>query len=266
MSSRARTCAPVRGVIARECYGATLADMTRHGVECTAEENHLWSLGRFVQWLIELKPESVLDVGCGQGRLLEQVHAAGITATGLDQAGPRLEEPRAKGLQVCEGTAYELPFGDRSVDWVTLRHVPHHLEHPACAFAEALRVARTGVLIAEPSFDAGLASQRTAIELDLWEKRQDRRVGMHHAEVYELGALLAMLPADLDRDYEVESQRIFRLRQRSIHDFEQQAAARIEDLPPDHPERIALADLLADCADHGLSWNGSLLVTVRRRG
>ena len=238
--------------------------MTRHGIECTAEENHLWSLGRFVQWLIELEPESVLDVGCGSGRLLEQIHAAGITATGLDRAGPKLDELRAKGLEVREGTAYELPFGDRSVDWVTLRHVPHHLEHPARAFAEALRVARTGVLIAEPSFDTSLASQRTAIELDLWEKRQDRRGGMHHAEVYELGALIAMLPAD--NGCEIESRRIFRLRQRSIHEFEQQASARIEDLPSDHPERIALADLLADCADHGLSWNGSLLVAVRRRG
>jgi SAM-dependent methyltransferase len=239
--------------------------MSVRGRECTAEENHLWSLGCFVQWLVEHEPESVLDVGCGSGRLLEQIHATGVTATGLDRAGPKLDELRAKGLSVLEGSAYELPFDDRSVDWVTLRHVPHHLEDPARAFREALRVAHTGVLIAEPSFDASLPSQRTAIELDLWEKRQDRRGGMHHAEVYELGALLAMLPDDSDRTHEVETRRVFRLRQRSIADFAQQAAARVEDLPEAHPERVALSDLLADCADRGLSWNGSLCVTVRRR-
>lgn len=242
-----------------------LSTMEARGIECTAEDNHLWSLGQFVELLAQQSPESVLDVGCGSGRLLQTVHERGVTATGLDQGGPRLDALRAEGLDVLQGSAYELPFDDRAFDWVTLRHVPHHLEHPERAIAEALRVGRTGALIAEPAFDLSLPSQRTAVQLDLWEKRLDRRGGMYHAEVYELGALLDLFPVEAGRDFEFEVRRFMRLRQRSVADFAQQAAERIAGLPDEHAERAALDDLLADCERDGLSWNGSLCVIARRR-
>jgi ubiquinone/menaquinone biosynthesis C-methylase UbiE len=242
-----------------------LVRMEARGIECTAIDNHLWSLGRFVDLLKQEGPASVLDVGCGSGRLLRSVFESGIAATGLDRAGPQLDMLRAEALDVREGSAYALPFDDRSFDWVTLRHVPHHLEHPERAIDEVLRVARAGALIAEPAFELGLASQRTAHALDLWEKRQDRRGGMYHAEVYELGPLLGLFPAAADSEFEIESRRFMRLRQRSVVDFASEATARIADLPPDHAEHAALNDLIAACERDGLSWSGSLCVIARRR-
>ena len=50
---------------------------------------------RFVLRLIELKPESVLDVGCGRGVLVNQLSQAGILATGLD---PGQHHDRVVGL------------------------------------------------------------------------------------------------------------------------------------------------------------------------
>jgi len=233
--------------------------------KCSAEENHRWLLAEFAGLLVERAPESLLDVGCGTGLLLAKCREAGIAVCGLDQAGLKLDALREAGFEVSEGSAYQLPFADRSVDWVCMRHVPHHLEDPARALAEAQRVARTGVLVAEPYFEPSVGSQRGAIALDRFEKRQHRRRGMFHAEVLDLGALLSFLPPGYERDFEVFVQHHLRLRARSVRDFATAAAELLEALPAEHPEHEALAELLRELERLGLSWNGSLCLTLLRR-
>ena len=128
------------------------------------DANHRLLASIFSDRLLALHPRSVLDVGCGAGLLLERCRAADVRAVGI--------EPRFESLH-----AGALPFANASFDWVTMRHVPHHLEHPRAAFAEAWRVARTGLLIAEPWYDPTVPSQHTALAADRWLKRQDRRRG-----------------------------------------------------------------------------------------
>lgn len=227
-----------------------------------ASDNHVWLVGEFVELLARQAPASVLDVGCGSGGLLRACAERGISATGIDQAGPRLESLAAEGFDVREGSAYELPLEDGAVDWVSMRHVPHHLEDPGRALAEALRVAKTGLLVAEPHFDASVPSQRAAIALDIWEKRQHRRGGMYHAEVIELGGLLELLPTV---GLTVDAHRHQRLRARDLAEFEADAAEYVTDLPGDHAERAALEALLATLRDTDLTWNGSLCLVVRHR-
>lgn len=239
--------------------------MTQRFPTCTGEENHIWSLGQFVALLMRHDPQSVLDVGCGSGRLLQIVTERGVRATGIDRASPRLDALRDAGFDVREASDYELPFEDRSFEWVTLRHVPHHLVHPERTIAESLRVARIGILVAEPAFEPSLASQRTAERLDLLEKRLDRRTGMHHAPVHGIDDLLAMLPDPSAVAVEVESHRFLRLRGRSVAEVAASAEPRVAALPEDDRERVAFADLLADCERDGLSWNGSLCLSVVHR-
>jgi len=239
--------------------------MTTNGTLVDAEQNHRWLLDEFVRLLLLQEPSSVLDVGCGAGRLLKSCRAAGVATRGIDRAGPRLDALREEGHDVLEGTAYELPVDDRSVDWVTLRHVPHHLEDPPRAFAEALRVAQTGVIIAEPCYDSTLPTQQAAIAVDAWEKRQHRRGGMYHAEVMDLAALLGALPGSADREFEIEVVRNLRLRDRSVSAFERDAQELLADVPGDHPERAALAKLMALLERTGLTFNGSQCVVLRRR-
>ena len=94
----------------------------------------------------------------------------------------------------------------------------------------------------------------------------DRRGGMYHAEVHELGELVAMLPELPGVELELESQRFLRLRARSTADFAADARRRVAELAPDDAERDALDALLEDCARDGLSWNGSICLVVRRTG
>ena len=88
-------------------------------------------------------------------RLLERhCEEHGIDA---DEAGP--QKLRAEGLSAEAGRAEALPFGDASFDLVTFSYTTHHLADLPRALAEALRVARTAVLILEGWYDGAVPSQ-----------------------------------------------------------------------------------------------------------
>lgn len=227
-------------------------------------ENHLWLLARFADLLWLHEPRSLLDVGCGAGRLLRAAGQRGIPATGVDRGSRPLEQLSEEGLDVQEARAEELPFANDSFDWVTLRHVPHHLSDPAAAMTEALRVARVGVLVAEPWFDTSVPSQAAALELDRFEKRQHRRAGRVHGESLRLGELLDLVPATLRGELDVESCHWLRLRERNREEALAEARALLVDLPKGDSEHAALMELATQLAASGLSWNGSVACVLRK--
>ena len=186
---------------------------------------------------------------------------------GVDRRGDRFDRLKAltaEGLDVFAGSAYELPFEDGAFDWVTLRHIPHHLERPADALAEALRVAAIGVIVGEPSFDAAVAAQVAGLALDVWEKRQHRRGGMFHDEVYPAAALRALLPAG-GAGLEIQAVTIPSVGARSVPDFLDGARELLAELPADAEEDAALAALAQQLERDGLEWNGTVCLVVRKR-
>jgi len=69
--------------------------------------------------ILNLQPQSLLDVGCGRGRLVEWAKTQGIDAVGLDFAS---------GYGVCADLV-DMPFDDNSFDVVTAFDVLEHLRH-----------------------------------------------------------------------------------------------------------------------------------------
>jgi ubiquinone/menaquinone biosynthesis C-methylase UbiE len=93
-------------------------------------------------------PESLIDVGCGTGRLLA---AAGrrwpdVTLLGADPAERMVSEMNRirPDLAVRLATAESLPFEDESADIVTTSLSFHHWSDQARGIAEIARVLRPG--------------------------------------------------------------------------------------------------------------------------
>lgn len=220
----------------------------------------------FAVRLAVLHPRSVLDVGCGRGELLAELAAAQIDARGIEPNAERVATAVEAGLSVREATAVPLDEDDDAVDWVTLRHVPHHLAEPGAALAEALRVARSGVLVAEPCFDASVPSQHVAQRFDRWLKARDREGGMVHADEMSLGDLLAALAEHrtLD-DLDVESETHVRLDPRPPGWLERAAAGALATLPPESDAAREFLEIQRDAHRHGVTAQGTLIVTLRKR-
>jgi len=105
---------------------------------------------------------SVIDIGCGDGtytvELLDRGHARAIH--GVDPAPAAIATARARShdprLSFAVGSAYDLPHADREFDLAYLRGVLHHVERPAAALAEAVRVAPLVVVVEPNGCNAGL--------------------------------------------------------------------------------------------------------------
>ncbi len=99
-------------------------------------------------------PESVLDVGCGEGIVTRRM-ARDVSGrvTGLDVESPRLRAAWAAGGERVEyvvGDAQALPFDDDAFDLVSLVEMLQLVEEPDRAVAEAARVARSAVIVTVP--------------------------------------------------------------------------------------------------------------------
>lgn len=89
---------------------------------------------------------SVLDLGCGTGRLLKRLAQAYPRAStmGIDPAPGMVRVARRQGLEAAVGTAEALPLPDRSFDLVVTTMSFHHWQDQAAGLAEIHRVLTPG--------------------------------------------------------------------------------------------------------------------------
>src|SRR5437899_1940254 len=104
-------------------------------------------------WLYEAaefrqhRGEDVLEIGCGTGCDLLQFAKHGARAVGVDVTSEHLRLARERAgeiAQVLSADARNLPFPDSSFDYVYSHGVLHHIDEPATAAKEILRVLRPG--------------------------------------------------------------------------------------------------------------------------
>jgi len=104
----------------------------------------------------EAAPESVLDIGCGEGVLTEQwaqrLGSGRVVGTDLDD--PKLEAEwasrRRPNLHFEAMPVESLSFADDEFDLVAATEVLEHVDHPEAAVAEMARVARRWLLVSVP--------------------------------------------------------------------------------------------------------------------
>ena len=107
-------------------------------------------------WAQAGAPESVLDVGCGEG-VITRAGARRLGAApvvGLDVNDPRLAAEWSKAgepnLEFRTGDAHDLPFDDDAFDLVASIEMLEQAGDPDRVLAELCRVARRAVIVSVP--------------------------------------------------------------------------------------------------------------------
>ena len=96
---------------------------------------------------------SVLDVGCGDGSLAQDLAArTGARLFATDLAWKRVVRARQRvsGLRATQTSIYELPYRDGSFQLVTCTDLLEHLDDPERAMRELVRVSARHVLVTVP--------------------------------------------------------------------------------------------------------------------
>ena len=94
------------------------------------------------------RASTILEVGCGTGHFTRWFGEQGLQAMGLDLSRPMLTEAVRLGSPPCvRGAALALPFSTGAFDLVALVTTLEFLPEPIQALAEALRVARRGLIL-----------------------------------------------------------------------------------------------------------------------
>lgn len=143
------------------------------------EQEHL-----LLQYLVSAWPRrghSLLDVGCGTGIFAEMLREYGFDVIGFDNSQEMLAASRARlghqaDLQL--GQAEHLPFEDDSMDYVALLSVLNSVSDPGSVLAEALRVARRGVIV-------GFLNRWSAY--GVYDSMTENRRGRRHRRWVSLG-------------------------------------------------------------------------------
>jgi ubiquinone/menaquinone biosynthesis C-methylase UbiE len=122
--------------------------------------------------------KDVLEVGCGTGLVLQRVATFARTAKGIDLSPGMLAHARARGLEVQEGSATDLPFPDASFDVAYSFKVLAHIPDLGACLREMLRVIRPGGHIV---FDAYNRDSLRFLVKRLWGPRATSSAFDEHA-------------------------------------------------------------------------------------
>ena len=91
---------------------------------------------------------SLLEVGCGTGHFTRWFNQQGLQTVGLDTSWPMLIEAVHLESPPCMcGSGVALPFPDGAFDLLSLITTLEFISDPILALAEALRVAKEGLLL-----------------------------------------------------------------------------------------------------------------------
>jgi trans-aconitate methyltransferase len=131
--------------------------------------------GRFVATLatgvVELLApragEHILDLGCGDGALTEQLAATGAIVTGVDASSAMVAAARARGLHIDHASAASLPY-ENQFDAVFSNAALHWIRDAEAVLNSVHRALKpNGRFVAEMGGQGNIAAIRTALQATL---------------------------------------------------------------------------------------------------
>jgi 2-polyprenyl-3-methyl-5-hydroxy-6-metoxy-1,4-benzoquinol methylase len=148
------------------------------------------------------RPDSILDVGCGEGVLTEQwARAIEGRVVGIDLDDPKLREEWGRrslpNLEFRTGLGDSLPYAKGEFEAVTAMEVLEHVPDPEAVLAEMSRVTSRWLLVSVPREPLWRALNmargaylrnlgNTPGHLNHWSKRSFARLLGRYGETVEL--------------------------------------------------------------------------------
>lgn len=109
----------------------------------------------FMTEVEKLQPETVLDVGCGEGFTLERFHKKkiGKKLVGIDFLKTAIDIGKKERpyLDLNVGNIYDIPFKDNSFDLVICSEVLEHVDDPKKGLKELARVTKKNAILSVPN-------------------------------------------------------------------------------------------------------------------
>jgi len=129
--------------------------------------------------VMELRPESVLELGAARGYVLKRLQDAGVRAEGLEVSRHCLMTRACDGIREWDLTEVPWPFKDKEFDlchsMATLEHVPER--SLGAVLAEAARVSRRGLHGVDfGAHDDGFDKTHTTLRDREWWEAKGRSV------------------------------------------------------------------------------------------
>jgi ubiquinone/menaquinone biosynthesis C-methylase UbiE len=209
-------------------------------------------------------PASILEVGCGGGIFLRLATSLDVVLRGIDPDAESVRKLQSEGFSIQTGVAEALPYPDAAYDLVVFSYTAHHIGNWPAALTEALRVARLGVLVLDPWFDASIPSQSVALAFDRWCKAIDRSNGVVHTDCLDAAALLGTL-VQSSGGHSVRYEYLLTMYELGVSYLQQAASEQLA--KASHPElwEKELEEIVRSAHVHGVSDNGAILLVIAKR-
>jgi methionine biosynthesis protein MetW len=156
----------------------------------------------------------VLDLGCGEGELLEWLaKTKGVDARGVEISGAKVQRAIARGVSVFQSDidAGLADYPDHAFDYVILSQTLQETRHPRQVLREMLRVGRRGI-VAFPNFGhwrvrLSMLTSGGAPRTALFPYEWDESPNIKFLTVYDFEGLMASEGMKIERRYFLAARR-----------------------------------------------------------
>lgn len=187
-----------------------------------------------VEEVLRGAPDRVLEVGCGEGELAEQLAAVVSDVVAIDQSPRMVELTRARGVDARVADVQELPFPDDSFDAVLAAWVLYHVPDLDRGLSEIGRVLRPGGRLVATTNSADHLSELLALGgIERWDlpfqaENAAEILGRHFANVERWDAYGTVTFRDIElvRSYFGSSERLAGALERLPHILDAPLVAR----------------------------------------